>query len=219
MSFLERMQRLARSNLNALLDLADDPEQALDEGVRELEQAVQEAKGAVAAYAVAHGEIERALADAEQARDACQREAEDALADGREEAARAALARRVRCDDRVERLTPECLRSAETLAHLRENLHQVKEQQASAQQKMAELKSRRRAADAQQSFHAQASVVRQASEQKAVRQLREEVERAEAEAMVAARTADPEMDLEALSEQLRVERALEALKAGDARDA
>ena len=214
MALMERLLRLARSNANVLLDLGDDPVRVVDDGLDELDQAVEEAKQAVAAYSVAHGELEQQLAEATGEGETCRSRAEAAVAAGQDDAARQALAGRLRCADRLERLTPECRRSGETLSRLRDNLNRLTEQRDATRRKVSELCSRRRAAEAQQAFHARSAQVGLVGEQKVVQQLRDKVAEAEAEATVAERTALPDLDLEALSEAVRVELELERLKAG-----
>jgi phage shock protein A len=152
MSIIDRIRRIARANINSLLDRADTPEMALEEKIAELEKAVQEAREALAAYAVSMKRVEKEHDSLQAARAEWQRKAEAAVQGGDEKTARRALAERMKADDRLRPLAPSVQRNRDTYDELKQNLVTLNDQLAATRARLTELKSRQRAAEAQKVF-------------------------------------------------------------------
>jgi phage shock protein A len=152
MSIIDRIRRLAEANINHLLDRSDTPELALTEKVGELETTIEEAKTAVAGFAVTHKRLEKNIASLQQTSDEWHQKAAGAVKRGDDETARRALGERAKVTDRLGRLTPSLESSATTYADLKDDLVRLHDQLQAAQAKLRELQSRQRAAKAQKAF-------------------------------------------------------------------
>lgn len=152
MSILDRISRIARANIHGMLDKADTPELELKERIREIEATTQEAKEALASYAVCYKKLEREAAEEGLHREALQGKAHTALQEGDEERARAALGERIKLDERLAVLEPSLARSRETYEGLKQSLVDLNDSLKTARLKLAELESRKRAAEAQRMF-------------------------------------------------------------------
>jgi phage shock protein A len=94
MGILDRISTILRSNINAALDKAENPEKMLDQIIRDMASAIEEAKGQVAGVIAQEKQLEAEKAQAEkQAKEWGQR-AEKAIRAGRDDLAREALRRK-----------------------------------------------------------------------------------------------------------------------------
>jgi phage shock protein A len=152
MSIIDRIRRIAGANLNHLLDKVDTPEMELRARIEELENAVTDARGALAGYAEAHKKMERE-------RDLCseqvknwQVKAEEALRSGNEPVARHAVEARIKDEERLVRLVPMVDKSGSAYEELKQNIIVLSDQLKAARIKLSELQTRKRAAEARQAF-------------------------------------------------------------------
>jgi phage shock protein A len=152
MSIIERIRRIAKANIHSLLDKADTPEMVMREKIEELEDAIGEAKQALAGYAVSRKRLEMERDQSERAVVEWAHKAEVELKRDKESAARNALTLRIRSQERVERLGKMIDESRKTFEELKENLVILNDQLHAAKLNMSELQIRKRAADAQKAF-------------------------------------------------------------------
>jgi phage shock protein A len=152
MSIIDRVRRIAEANINHLLDRSDTPEDALEAKVLELGTTIEEAKTAVAGFAVTHKRIQKDVASLRQTREEWHRQATDAVKRGDDATARRALGERAKVTDRIDRLVPSLDASAKTYGGLKNDLVRLHDQLEAARVKLRELQSRRRAATAQKVF-------------------------------------------------------------------
>ena len=217
MSILERISRIARANIHNALDKADPPELELRERIRELEETTQEAKEALASYAVSYKKMERETDELCKQRDAMQEKAEASLKAGDEDKARVALAERIKHEERLSSLQPSLERSRTTYEELKQNLVKLNDNLNAARLKLTELESRKRAAEAQRAFGAKLDEAAASSDgdvsfSRLEDQVLETEATAEIEAEVRAELRGSGEALKQEAEEKRVDDALAALK-------
>ncbi len=154
MSIIDRIRRIAQANINSLLDKADTPEMVLQEKIEELEKTIGEAKEALAGFGVSRKRLEMEQAQSERAVMEWTQRAEQELKNGKEIAARKALAHRIRSRERADRLSGMLEQSRKTYEKLKESLVVLSDQLRSARFSLSELQTRKKAADAQRTFGA-----------------------------------------------------------------
>jgi len=94
MGILDRMSTILRSNINASLDKAEDPEKMLDQIIRDMGNAIEEAKGQVAMVIAQEKQIEAEKNNAQKSSQQWGERAEKAVRAGRDDLATEALRRK-----------------------------------------------------------------------------------------------------------------------------
>lgn len=94
MGILDRISTILRSNINAALDKAEDPEKMLDQIIRDMASAIEEAKGQVAGVIAQEKQLEAEKGNAERSAAEWGQRAERAVKAGRDDLAREALRRK-----------------------------------------------------------------------------------------------------------------------------
>lgn len=152
MSILDRIRRIAKANIDRLLDRAENPEEELQAKVKELEEVIAEGKAAAGTYGATFRRME-AQADELQARQAeLASQAQAAVAIGEEATARRLLNEKLTVTERIGRLKPGLDEGRKTYDQLRRNLAHLQDQLRAARVKLAELRARQRSAVARQAM-------------------------------------------------------------------
>ncbi len=94
MGILDRISTMARANINAMLDKAEDPAKMLEQIIRDMANAIEEAKGQVAGVIAQEKLLEAEKAGAEKSAKEWGHRAEKAVGAGRDDLAREALRRK-----------------------------------------------------------------------------------------------------------------------------
>jgi len=216
MSIFERVQRIAKANINWLLDKAEPPEQELESKIKELAEAIGEGRECAASYGATFRRMQREHEQFAAQRDEWQQRAEQAIAGGDEAVARQALAEKVRLGERIARLEPGIEQGRRTYEQLRDNLLKLQDQLKAAKLKLEELRSRHRAAEAHKAFGKHLDKAASVSgEGVAFDRLSEQVDQAEAEVEILEEIrgdAMGELDLEQRARDLQIEAELRAIK-------
>jgi phage shock protein A len=155
MSILDRIQRIAKANINWLLDKVEPPEQELESRIKELEETILEGRESASAYGATFRRLERELQDLRNRQATLGTEAEQALKTGNEDIARKALTEKVKLGERISQISPGVEQGRKTYEMLRNNIIKLQEQLKAAKLKMHDLKARKRAAEAQKAFDEQ----------------------------------------------------------------
>jgi phage shock protein A len=230
MGLLERIKNLVSSNLNDLLEKAEDPENVLTQLIADMEEDLAEARLEVASAS----RDERALHDEYQDHKSrakkMARKAVTAVEQGDDELAREALRRR-RASDRLARtLGQQWEVQRDSMDALRKHLEGLELKIEEARRKKHLIIARRRLAQAQKGLQATASYVSTAGAGEAFERIEDRVEDLEAEADAAAelassflearfeRLSDEAQQVDAeLEEQLaRIKAEVEKKRAGEA---
>lgn len=217
MSLIERLRRIAEANINELLDKAESPEKMLKQKIRELENAIKDAKSALADFAVAFKKMEKEQDQLKRLSAEWEQKAASAVKIDDEDMAKRALGEKVKAEERAQSLEPSVKDSKSRYEELKGSLVTLQDQLSTAKLKLSELKSRKQTADAQKTFgatldKAESSVLGDDEFSK----MEESVLRAESEAEIdheirGDRPLD-EASLEKKSRELQVEAELDALK-------
>ncbi|HPD46317.1 MAG TPA: PspA/IM30 family protein [Anaerohalosphaeraceae bacterium] len=152
MSIFERIQRIAKANVNWLLDKAEPAEQELASKIKELEETLLEGRESAATYGATFRRLETEMQQLQQKQADLTAQAETALKAGDETAARKALAEKVRLAERIAQMKPGLDRGRQTFEMLRDNMIKLQEQLKAAKLKFEDLKARKRTAEAQKAF-------------------------------------------------------------------
>lgn len=122
MSIFSRMSDIVNSNINALLDKAEDPEKMVRLIIQEMEEALVEVRSTSARAIADRKELtrrqEHLLANARE----WERKAEVAVSKGRDDLAKGALTERGKAREGAERISGELEILDDTLAKLREDV-------------------------------------------------------------------------------------------------
>ncbi|HEY0188835.1 MAG TPA: PspA/IM30 family protein [Cellulomonas sp.] len=234
-SIFGRITQLARANINALLDQAEDPQKMLDQLVRDYTSSIAEAEKAIAQTI---GNLRLAEQDynedvtaarewgakalAASARADQYRTAGDAAnADKFDNLAKVALGKQITAEGEVRDAEPLIASQRDTVEKLKSGLAQMKDKLGQLKQRRDTLVARQKSAQAQQTVQTAISSINVLDPTSEISRFEEKVRREEALAMgqaeLAASTLDAQFaELETSGEQIEVEARLAALKAGAA---
>jgi phage shock protein A len=146
MGIFSRVSDILTANLNALLDRAEDPEAMLAQVVREMEDGLARARRSAAVAIAAERQLRREREDHQVRADHWKGRAGEALAAGREDLARLALARKQEHDALAGSLKEQHAEAALTGQSARTALHALEARLAEARQKQRALLARHRTA-------------------------------------------------------------------------
>lgn len=153
MALFKRLRDLTMSNLNALIDKAEDPVKMLDQYLRDMEEDIGDAESAVAKQIAVEKKLQQQYQEAQEL--AIKREAQalQALEAGNEDLARRALVDKKAMAEKAADFKVQ-YEGAKTVADgLRGKLGEMKEQLAEMKNKRDTLKARAEAAKAQKQIN------------------------------------------------------------------
>ncbi|WP_369056578.1 PspA/IM30 family protein [Kineococcus terrestris] len=162
-SILGRIAQLARANVNALIDQAEDPQKMLDQMVRDYTSNIADAERAIAQTIgnLRLAEQDRAedeaavrewggkAAAASRKADALRAEGKDAEADRFDELAKVALKRQISFEQEVTAAGPQIAAQTEVVDKLKAGLTSMKQKLEELKRKRDQLVARQKAAEAQ----------------------------------------------------------------------
>jgi len=220
MGIFTRFRDIINSNLNAMLDKAEDPEKLIKLMIREMEDTLVELKASCAGVMAQVKKIERQLADAHDRAGYWGEKAELAVSKGRDDLAREALLEKRNCQDRADRLERERLNHQGLIDQYKEDIQQLEDKLSSAREKQRILVQRH--IRARKSKRAQEDIRRAESTDAMFRfeQLENRIERMEAEADLVnfGRKPSLEEEMENLVLDDEIEQELKDLKSSLAKD-
>jgi len=137
MGIFSRLGDIINSNINAILDRAEDPEKLIRLIIQEMEDTLVEVRSSAVKTVAEKKEIERKLADIRRESEEWERKAEFALSKDREDLAKGALVARAKLAEAAEAMSAELGRLEEALAKTNEDIGQLqlKLQDAKAREK------------------------------------------------------------------------------------
>jgi phage shock protein A len=139
MGIFSRFSDIVNSNINAMLDKAEDPEKIVRLMIQEMEDTLVEVRTAAARSIADRKELDRKLAAVERDRDQWDRKAELAVRKGRDDLARAALAESARAQERVELLKKQHGQVDKGLKRLKEDIQKLEEKLSDAKMRQKAL--------------------------------------------------------------------------------
>jgi phage shock protein A len=137
MGILSRMSRIVKSNLNDILDRAENPEKMLTQCIADMEDSLREAKEGIARSMADEKKLQKQLSEARTMEQRWHEKAEDAVASGQDNLAREALKKR----QLYARLVQDYERELE---EQRSTVTSLKEQYKELTVKLQEARDRRR---------------------------------------------------------------------------
>jgi len=138
MGIFSRFSDIVNSNINAILDKAEDPEKIVRLMIQEMEETLVEVRSAAARAIADKKELTRTLTALEREARDWESKAELAVDKGRDDLAKAALAEKARVEASMRSLEVEQKTIAEGLEKLNEDIGRLEE-------KLADAKARRNA--------------------------------------------------------------------------
>ena len=143
-----RMTDILKSNINELLDRAEEPEKMIRQMVREMEEAIGKATASVGTAVANHKRLERQYNEKKAQTDEWQAKAERAVEAGEDDLARRALERKTVFLRAAEDLKPALEESKKTADQLRDQLRELKTKLEEARTREGSLVARHQAAEA-----------------------------------------------------------------------
>lgn len=232
-SIFGRITQLARANINAILDQAEDPQKMLDQMVRDYTNNIAEAETAVAQTI---GNLRMTQADykedVESAKEwgnkahAASKKADEyrtagdaANADKFDNLAKVALQRQMQSEREAKAAEPTIQSQEEIVEKLKSGLNAMKGKRQELVSKRDELVARQKSADAQTKVHDAIKSIDILDPSSEVSRFEEKIRREEARVLGAQELAASSLDaqfnsLEDLGEQTEIEARLAALKSG-----
>ncbi len=146
MGMFSRLADIINSNINAMLDRAEDPEKIVRLIIQEMEDTLVEVRAAAARSIAEKKELTRRIDGLQAARDEWQRKAELALSRDRDDLARGALVAKARATETIDLLRQELATIEAALAKTDEDMAKLQAKLTEAKNKQKSLEIRRRTA-------------------------------------------------------------------------
>ncbi|MBM7824645.1 phage shock protein A [Arcanobacterium pluranimalium] len=235
-SILGRISQLAKANINALLDRAEDPQKMLDQMVRDYTNSISEAEDAVA---VTVGNLRLAQADynedVESAREWGQKaaaavaKAKEMTAAGNTEGAekfnnlaKIALERQIQSEQEARSAEPMIASQEEVVAKLKDGLNVMRSKLDQLKSKRDQLVARQKTVDAQNQVHDALGSINVLDPTSELGRFEDKIRREEALAagraeVSASSLEDQFAELEDSSHNAEIEARLAALQAGESK--
>lgn len=214
MSIFSRFRDIISSNLNAMLDQAEDPEKLVRLMIQEMEDTLIDLKASCAGAIAARKKVGRTLTDARTRATGWESKAKLAVTKGREDLAREALLEKRRATEAAEGLEREATGLDEVVRGYQTDIGQLEEKLATAREKQRVLVQRH--IRAQNKTRAQEQIRRSETHDALIRyeQFENRIERMEAAADLvnAGRKPSLEEQFAQLERDEEIEKELAALK-------
>ena len=210
-----RMADILKSNINELLDRAEDPEKMIRQMIREMEEAVNKATASVGTAVANNKRLEQQHNERKTNAVEWQGKAERAVNGGDDDLARRALERKATLQKAADDLVPALAESRQTADQLREQLRELKAKLEEARMRQGTLMARHQAAEARKRIAQSISGIGDdafSSFERFEQKIEESEAVAEAHAEVAGELGDVERQVRKLDEEGAVEDELKALK-------
>ncbi|SFJ11958.1 phage shock protein A (PspA) family protein [Halobacillus dabanensis] len=214
--FFKRVKTVVGSELNSMLDKAEDPVKMLDQFMRDMENDIREAESAVAKQIANEKMLKRKYDDSQALVDKRMQQAEKAIEAGNEDLARRALEDKKNHQDQAEQLKASWERAQQDADNLRQKLDEMKKEYQEMKLKKDSLKARAESAKTRTKMNRTMSSIGGDESRQGFERMEEKVMHYEAEADTSedmsseSRSLDDEF--EELDNKDSVDSELEALK-------
>ena len=139
MGIFTRFRDIISSNINAMLDRAEDPEKLIQLMIREMEDTLVELKASCAAVIAGRKKLQRRLGDIRSREDYWEDRARLAVDKGRDDLAREALGEKRRFAGMTESLDQELLEHEDMAKQYQEDIRQLEDKLHTAREKQRML--------------------------------------------------------------------------------
>lgn len=214
MGFFDRIWRVIRANLNALVSKAEDPEKILEQVVLDMQDDLIQLRQAVAQAIATQKRTERQYSQAQTTADEWYQRAQLALQKGADELAREALVRRKSYDETATAMKAQLTQQAGVVDQLKQNMKKLESKISEAKSKKDLYIARARSAKATQQINDMMGNVGTGSAMQAFDRMEEKVLQLEAqsEAITELSMDDLEQRFEKLGQADDIDAELEAMK-------
>ena len=215
MGIFTRFRDIISSNINAMLDKAEDPEKLIRLMIHEMEDTLVEMKASCAGVMAASKKVERQIEEVHARAQYWKEKAELAVSKGRDDLAREALVEKRRYMDRADGLEREQVEHHTLIQQYQDDILQLEDKLGAAREKQRMLVQRH--IHATRKRRAQEEIRRMDSSEAIFKfeQLENRIERMEAEADLVNFGKKPalEAELDSLLVDEEIEKDLQSLKA------
>ncbi|WP_042146690.1 PspA/IM30 family protein [Paucisalibacillus sp. EB02] len=214
--FFKRVKTVVSSELNAMLDKAEDPVKMLDQFMRDMAEDIREVEAAVAKQIANEKMLKRKMDDSQAMVEKRQKQAEQAIVAGNDDLARRALEDKKQHESTATTLTESWERAKQDSEVLKTKLDEMKKEYQQMNLKKDSLKARAESAKTRTKINRTMSNIGNDKSRQGFERMEEKVMRFEAEAETsedlsfASRTLDDEF--EQLSKTSEVDDELAKLK-------
>ena len=146
MGIFSRLSDIVNSNINALLDHAEDPEKIIRLMIQEMEETLVEVRSSAARAIAEQKDIARKITRVADAQAEWERKAELAIRKGREDLARGALTEKAKLADLAAHLEEERVALKEALTHHENDIVKLEAKLTEAKAKKAAIQARHQTA-------------------------------------------------------------------------
>jgi len=214
MGIFTRFRDIVSSNINAMIDRAEDPEKLIKLMIREIEDTLVELKSSCAGVMASRKRVQQDLEKARIRMEHWAGRAELAVSRGRDDLAREALLERRRFTDVVDSLEDELKEHAALVSQYQEDIMQLEEKLQSPREKKRMLVQRHIHARNQRQAREEIRRVDNSDTLARFDEFEDRIQRMEAEADLVNFGSRPSLDekFESLAKDDEIERELAALK-------
>jgi len=214
MGIFTRFRDIVSSNINAMIDRAEDPEKLIKLMIREIEDTLVELKSSCAGVMASRKRVQQDLEKARIRMEHWAGRAELAVSRGRDDLAREALLERRRFTDVVDSLEDELKEHAALVSQYQEDIMQLEEKLQSSREKKRMLVQRHIHARNQRQAREEIRRVDNSDTLARFDEFEDRIQRMEAEADLVNFGSIPSLDekFESLAKDDEIERELAALK-------
>lgn len=214
MGIFTRVRDIISSNINAMLDKAEDPEKLVRLMIQEMEDTLVEIRASCAGAMATRKKIGRQLEESREKAEQWEGKAKLAISKGREDLAREALYEKRRYVDRTESLDRELEQAAGLIEQYQEDIRQLEDKLTAARERQAVLVQRH--IHAQHKTRAQEEIRRADTQEAMMRfeKFEQRIDRMEAKADLVnyGKRASLDDEFSKLEEDEDIEKELEALR-------
>ncbi|MCF7939955.1 MAG: PspA/IM30 family protein [Spirochaetales bacterium] len=206
MGFFDRIRRLLQSNINEMIDKAEDPQQVLDNAIEDMAEQMKENKTIVAKSIADEKRLERQIKDYEAQSEDWERKAEMAVQNGKDDLAKEALLRKQDAENYRNQYEQQWQAHHDNVEKLKLSLRQLQQKIDEAKRKKNLLLARAKRAEAQQQIQETLTGMNtDDSAFQAFDRMSEKVDQMEAE-------ADAQKELDDLSKETDIEEQFKELE-------
>lgn len=219
MGIFTRFRDIVTSNMNAMLDKAEDPEKLIKLMIREMEDTLIEIKSSCANTLANQKKVERLLADTRERESFWSRKAELAVNKKRDDLARQALLEKRRFSQRVEAVEEEYAEIGILVEQYRDDIQELENKLKSAREKQRLLVQRHIRAQTKKKAHQEIRRADSTQVMEKFEAMENQIERMEAEADLVnyGRKTTLEEAFDDLAADDDIEEELAALKSSQSR--
>ena len=214
MGIFTRFRDIVSSNINAMLDRAEDPEKLIKLMIREMEDTLVELKASCAGVMAHSKKFQRQKEEAQSRVKYWEEKAALAVNKGRDDLAREALVEKRRYNDRVEALEQEVTEHNGLVDQYHEDIRELEDRLRAAQEKQRVLVQRHIRANRRKRAQEEIRRVDSSEAMFKFEELENRIERIESEADMVnfGRKPSLETELEGLAVDEEIEKELQGLK-------